>query len=150
FAVALIDGYALIGAYGNDYDENDANFIDDAGAAYIFERQANASWTQIRKLVAYDRSEDANFGKYLDLDKEGLVIGAFRADQSNGSLFEVGTAYASYWNDTMLITGPSEVQSNDLLRFSSTDQNSLEKFGWDVAISGRWAVVGKANKAHQP
>lgn len=149
-AVALIDGYALIGAYGNDYDENAANYIDGAGAAYIFKREANASWTQIRKLVAYDRSEDANFGKYLDLDKEGLLIGAFRADESNGSLFEVGAAYGIYWNDTMLLTGPDQVQSSDLLRFSPADQDNLEKFGWDVALSGRWAVVGKSNETDQP
>ncbi len=150
YAVALTDGYALIGAHENSYDEIGDNFLDASGAAYLFKRQSNGNWNLIRKLVAFDREEDAYFGKFLDIDKLGLMIGAFDADNVSSLQFGVGAAYGAYCNDSLLVWGYDDVTSADLQKITASDQDNFEGFGWDVAISGKWVVIGKSNEPDQP
>ncbi|MCB0851141.1 MAG: FG-GAP repeat protein, partial [Bacteroidetes bacterium] len=149
YSVAITGEYALIGAPENDYDENGGELKDGAGTAYMFKRQPDGKWNQLRKLIALDREEGDHFGKYLDIDNLGLVIGAFDAD--NGfSQFGVGKAYGGRCNDTLIFWGPDNITSSDLLAFSSSDKDNFENFGWDVAISGKWAVIGKSGESNQP
>ena len=148
-AIALTKDYALIGSHEHSLDENGENFLDQAGAAYLFKRQSNNTWTQIRKLVAMDRTADANFGRYLDIDNLGLVIGAFRLDHGTSPL-QAGAAYAAYCNDSLLIWGYDNVTSADLIKFTASDPGNFDDFGWDVAISGKWAVIGKSGESDLP
>lgn len=150
YAVALTDGYALIGAHENSYDETGDNFLDASGAAYLFKRQPTGAWSLIRKLVAFDREAGAYFGKFLDIDNLGLIIGAFDADNSSTLQFGVGAAYGAYCNDSLLVWGYDNVTSADLQKITASDQDNFEAFGLDVAISGKWAVIGKSNEPDQP
>lgn len=145
WSIALTEGYALLGSPNHELDENGANRLDDAGAAYLFERQPNNEWQQIKKLVAFDRPEDSNFGKYLDIDKQGIIIGAFNADHDISPL-RAGYAYAAY-NETMVF---SSLNSSDLQKLVASDASSLQFFGWDVAISGKWAVAGASGELNPP
>lgn len=149
YDVALTDGYALIGAPNHDYDENDENLIDEAGAAYLFKRKPDDQWELVTKLVAPDRSEGSYFGKYLDIDRLGIIIGAFRADLGAFPL-EAGTAYGGRCNDTLIFWGYDNLTSGDLQKIQESDPDNFDFFGWDVAISGEWAVIGKSNESSPP
>jgi hypothetical protein len=137
--------YALIGAYNQDTDASGGNMLQDAGAAYVFKRQPDNTWTEISKLVAPDREAGDNFGKYVDIDETGVVIGAFKKDESFG-LLESGVAYGAY----CAACNFDNLTSAVLRRFAPADQNSFEAFGWDVAISGEWTIIGKSSESDQP
>ena len=145
--LAISGEYALIGADGHDYDASNANFLDEAGAAYLYKRQSNNTWTQVRKLVAFDRTANDHFGKHVDIDEQGLVIGAFHKDGGIGE-FEIGAAYGISCDAA--ICDFENITSSDLKKFVSPDKNSFEHFGWDVSISGQWAVAGKSGESDQP
>ena len=56
FSVAIDGNYAIVGAYFEDHqDANGANFKNNAGSAYIFERDTSGNWSQKPKIVANDR-----------------------------------------------------------------------------------------------
>ncbi len=145
--LALAGEYALIGAHGHDLDEANANPVNEAGAAFLYKRQSDNSYSLIRKLVASVRTPNDQFGKYLDIDNQGLVIGAFHQDQGIG-LFEAGAVYGISCNDA--VCDFDNITSADLVKFTAPDQNNFEHFGWDVAISGNWVLVGKSSESDQP
>ena len=142
---SLGGAYALIGADNQDTDAAGGNSLEDAGAAYIYKRQPDNTYVQVSKLVATDREAGDHFGKYVDIDETGVVIGAFKKDGGVG-LLESGVAYAAY----CAACNFDNLTSAVLRRIVPGDQNSFEAFGWDVAISGRWAVIGKSSEADQP
>ena len=142
-ALDLVGDYALIGAFNHDFNEYGENEMDAAGAAYTFKRNPNGEWILLNKLVAPDRAAGDNFGKYLDLDELGFVIGAMNKNASL-SLFETGSIYGNYCNDTLVFWSYDEIKTADLVKFSPSDQDNFEKFGWDVATSNNWIVVGKS------
>jgi hypothetical protein len=146
-AIAMTEDYALIGADGYDYDEAGANFMDNAGAAFLFKRQPNNQWEQVQQFVAPDRTPADQFGKHVDIDDEALVIGAFHKDQDFAT-FQTGAAYAFHCGDSGCDL--EEATSADLQKLIAPDQNSYETFGWDVAISGTWLACGKSGESDQP
>ena len=89
FDVAITDDYALVGAYGEDEDENGLNTESAAGSAYLFKRQlvgGDFEWNQIQKLVASDRAANNFFGYGVDIYETHAIAGA------NGIL-NAGAAY---------------------------------------------------------
>jgi len=146
-SIAMAGDYALIGADGHGYDENGANFLMTAGAAFLFRKEPNNQWTQIRKFVPSDREAGDQFGKYLDIDDRGLVIGTFRKDGGIG-FFEIGAAYAIGCDD--ISCDFDQITSADFQKLLSPDIDSYENFSWDVAISGDWLVAGKSSESNQP
>ena len=62
-----------------------------AGAAHIFERQSNGSWTQKQKLIASDKQEGDNFGKSVAIYNNYAIVGAPWED-ANGVKY-AGAAY---------------------------------------------------------
>jgi hypothetical protein len=77
------------------------------------------------------------------------VIGAHDADIGISAL-GAGTAYGAYCNDTLLIWGYDNLTSSDLQKISISDPGNFEAFGWDVAVSGKWAVIGKSGENDPP
>ncbi|MEL6670083.1 MAG: FG-GAP repeat protein, partial [Bacteroidota bacterium] len=51
-AVSIDGNYAIVGSPQDDEDPNGNSFISNSGAAYIFERQSNGSWTQVQKITS--------------------------------------------------------------------------------------------------
>ena len=143
--LSLGGSYALIGADNQDTDAAGGNSLTEAGAAYLFKRQPDNTYVQITKLVPADREAGDHFGKYVDIDETGVIIGAFKKGDGIG-LLESGVAYAAY----CAACNFDNLNSSVLRRIVPGDQNSFEAFGWDVAISGQWAVIGKSSESDQP
>ena len=131
-AVAISGKYALIGAAG-DRDKGD-----NAGAAYIFTRSDDSGeWEQRAKLVAYDGSQNDQFGFSVSISGDIAIVGA-PYDDENGQ--ESGSAYiyerSSATNEWVLST-----------KLTTTNGAQNDNFGRSVSINDNRALVGAFQKA---
>jgi len=118
-----IDGdYALIGAYGND-DNGDYS-----GSAYVFKR-SGTTWTEEAKLTASDGAADDYFGRFVSIDGDYALIGAF-ADDDNGA--NSGSAYVFKRSGT---TWTEEA------KLTASDGAADDYFGCSVSVNGDYALL---------
>ena len=66
----------IVGAHFSDTDSSGGNFLNTAGAAYIFEKDLNGDWVLAAKLVADDRSHRARFGFSVSISGDNALVGA--------------------------------------------------------------------------
>ena len=82
-SVALDGDYAVVGAW------RDGRLGPNSGSAYLFVN-ANATWTEVARLVSSDTDDDDRFGVSVALDGDGTLVGAYGRDHvAEGS----GAAY---------------------------------------------------------
>jgi hypothetical protein len=123
--VDLSGDRAIIGA------RNDDEMGEDAGAAYIFERQEDGSWIEVAKLAP--GGSDGRLGTAVSLDGDLAIVGA------PWYLYE-GTAHifqrtpAGGWEEVQLLEAVFEERS------SLFEGNIL--FGSAVHLDGNRALVG--------
>lgn len=146
-AVTIAGDTLVVGAMGEDSratkingDEND-NTARSAGAAYVFVRSGE-SWSQQAYLKPSDIDADDEFGRFLDISGETLVIGArgenssatgVGGDAADDSANSAGAAYVFVRNvDTW--------SQQAYLKASNTAAGA--RFGSSVAVSGDFVVVG--------
>lgn len=145
-SVAISGDYIAVGAAANnggagqDWDSAGGNYKGDAGAVYIFERQ-NGNWGYVKKLTPpnVDSARVAGdiFGGSVGISGNYLIVGAINQDYDSvgGNLISnAGAAYIferrnGVWGYAKKLSAP-------------TDRNSSDLFGYSVAISGDYAIVG--------
>jgi hypothetical protein len=125
FAVAISGNTALVGAQVDD-NENGT----DAGAAYIFDRQA-AGWSQTVKLLPADGGLGDYFADTADLDSDTFIVGSPFHDVLGFA--DAGAAYIYHRSN-----GTWTLQS----KLTASDPRGGDHFGIGVAISGNAAAVG--------
>ncbi len=102
----------------------------DSGSAYVFTR-TGTTWTQQAKLVPSDGAAEDNFGSWVALDDDTLVVGA--AADDDGSAVEAGSAYVfsrtgTVWTEQAKLVAPAP--------------NTGDQFGYGVAVAGDVVAVG--------
>ena len=112
YSVFLKGNTLAIGAYNDDDNGTDS------GSTYIFQRQADGSWTQVNKIIAPDGAETDWFGYSVSTDGNNLIVGAFR-DDDNGN--QSGSAYI-YSLDS---TNVGNLVPNAVADSISVEENSL-------------------------
>jgi hypothetical protein len=135
------DARAAVGAAGRAISGNLQ-----AGEAYIFNASTGA---KLHTLTARnnDGSSDADsldrFGRAIDMNETYTIVGAFSNDTPSsetgmgvGQLKDSGAAYVY---DTQTGAFLRKLVATDGTR---TTQEDWDWFGWDVAISGNFAIVG--------
>ncbi|NEQ39397.1 MAG: LamG domain-containing protein [Okeania sp. SIO3I5] len=125
-SVAISGNFAIVGASHpvvGDYQK---------AAAYIFERQNNGSWQQIKKFQPKDVKEDDYFGSSVAISGDSAIVGAFH--QTIGGIKYVGAAYIFERNQN---NGSWE----KTCKLQSPVQKPYANFGYSVAISGDLAIV---------
>jgi hypothetical protein len=80
--VSISGDRVVVGAYGK---------FNHAGSAYIFERDGEGTWTEVRQLNASDQLPPDSFGFSVSISGENLLIGAPYDSHFNGT--ECGSAY---------------------------------------------------------
>ena len=124
FSVSIDGDYAIVGA--KDEDTASSN----AGAAYIYFRDAGGSWSQQAKLLASNAGFGDRFGYSVSISGDYAIVGAY-AESAGGS--QAGTAYV------FVRSGTSWSQQSKLV---ASDAQASDFFGFSVSISGDYAVVG--------
>ncbi len=140
-AVAISGDYAIICARGEDNDPTGGAYLDGAGAAYIF-KNIDETWTEVQKIVASDRALYDGFGNAVAISGDYAVVGAYAEDHdtTGGAYFlTAGAAYIFKNNEGTW----SEVQ-----KIVASDRGTIDKFGFSVAISGDYTLVGAIGEDH--
>ena len=128
YAVALSESLLVVGAPENDKD---------AGHFYVFSKNERNEWQQVGNVIAPpwgDLGLDA-FGYNVDIDGDQVIVGSYGANlgfQGNAAIWTVDTA-----QDSVIFDGILQQPSGDAFIFGF--------YGFDVSISGNYAVVGAPN-----
>jgi hypothetical protein len=125
-SVAISGNYAIVGAYFED-DAGGAN----SGKAYIFDVTTGALVHTLDNPNAYATSAEDRFGVSVAISGNYVVVGAYAEDDTGSSsgkayIFDVLTGDLVHTLDN---PNPSGTSANDW-------------FGYAVAISGNYAIVG--------
>lgn len=132
-SVAIEGDYALIGAAVKTLGGNGAQ-----GAAYVFVRSGN-NWVQQQRITASDGSANEYFGISVAISGEYALVGVY--NKTVGDNFRQGAAYV------FVRSGSSWTQQQ---RLTASDGAANDRFGYSVAISGEYALVGAyANNSDQ-
>lgn len=134
-SVSISQDLIAVAAYGDSYDANGNNFLNGAGAVYIFKQNTSGLWVLIQKVVATDREVSGAFGCDVDLDGNKLIVGSWGEDGGSGfpNINNSGAAYIFEYN------GSNWVQTQKLV---ANVRAQSDWFGFAVGISGKYAVVG--------
>ena len=129
-SVAISGNYAIVGAHYEDGSGNEYYF---SGAAYIFERDSSGNWTEKTILRASNIGSTDYFGYSVAISGNYAIVGAYSEDDNNDSKRDSGAAYiferiSGNWIETKLLR--------------ASDVVSYAQFGYSVAISGNYAIVG--------
>ncbi|MDQ6479265.1 T9SS type A sorting domain-containing protein [Dyadobacter sp. LHD-138] len=140
-AVSISGDYAIAGAIGDDYDESDANFIDNSGAAYIFKKDQGGinNWGQVKKLVASERTSGSQFGIGLAISGENVIVGApagYIWDASAVYIYSKNSGGTDHWGIQKSLRGAEKTAG------AKVQTSTIEKFGRTVGISDDYAVMG--------
>lgn len=137
FTVSLEGDRALIGAPFEDQDADGNNRQNEAGSAYVFERDANNNWSQVAKLVADDRSPSDNFGLSVSISGNYAIIGAPLEDEDPNQANFTRSAGSAYFFER-----DNSGNWNQQQKVVASDRSVRDRFGSSVAINGPHAVVG--------
>ncbi len=126
--LSINGNYAVIGAMNEDEDENGSNTISNAGAAYIFERDTNGTWSEIQKIVDSDREQGAYFGWSIALDGDHLVVGSNQDNEFRGAVYVFEKCGNDIWNQVEKLTASNSLNG--------------DQFGYDLDIDGNRIIIG--------
>ena len=125
-SVDLSGDYAIIGAIGNDEKKPGA------GAAYIYQHDAQSGWQFQAKLTASNGETQDQFGNAVALDGSDVVVGALMQ-------FSSGKGAAYHFRRT-------NDQWIEQRIFTASDANADDRFGNAVALENGVAVIGARYK----
>ncbi|MFZ1699379.1 MAG: hypothetical protein WBO10_08520 [Pyrinomonadaceae bacterium] len=116
-SVGISGDTVIVGSYADDSAR---------GSAYVFKRNGTV-WSQEQKLTAADGSPDDEFGWSVDINGDSLAVGAYRNSGGTGAAY-VFTRAGTVWSQQQKLT--------------ANDGQSLDQFGYSVAISGDSIISG--------
>ena len=100
-SVSISGDRALVGA-----SNSDPGGTSNAGAAYVFTRASNGTWTEEAKLVASDKKSGDYFGISVSLSGDRALVGAYTSDP--GGTSEAGAAYVfDFATPTITVSFPT-------------------------------------------
>lgn len=132
-AVAISGDYMVVGAFQDNPTSSGSS--SGYGAAYVFGRDGEGSWSQVDKLVAADASAYDHFGWSVAISGTIVVIGT-PGDEPTGAGTEYGGTGAAYVFGQNI--DGSWTQKDKL----TADDSTAYRFGISVAIDGGIVVVG--------
>lgn len=136
-SVAISDKYAIVGAHAQTYTYNTGEQVEWSGAVYIYEKDENGIWKEIQKLHSPEKNEEDFFGYSLDISEETLLVGGWGSKEDAG-----GNNYKKRAGAAYIYTPASNGYWQNTQKLVSNDRESGDYFGWSVAISGPYALVG--------
>ena len=130
-SVAVSGEIAVVGASNEGF----ASGTFGPGAAYVFQRNQGGAdnWGEVKKLTASDAQDNDHVGWSVAVSGDIAIVGAFNEDSAAHA---AGAAYV-FQRDQ----GGAE-NWGLVKKLIASDAQSLDAFGWSVALSGHIAVVG--------
>ena len=126
-SVAISGDYAIVGA-----SQEDDAVGTSSGKAYIYNATTGALAHTLNNPNAYSATDDDRFSNSMAISGDYAIVGAYQEDDAGGS----GSGKAYIFNVTTGVL----VHTLDNPNAYGTSANDL--FGFSVAISGDYAIVG--------
>ncbi|WP_298609480.1 FG-GAP repeat protein, partial [uncultured Spirosoma sp.] len=141
WSVSISGSLIVVAASREEEDALGSNTLAGAGSAYVFsQNQGGANnWGQVKKIVAYDRGANDQFGWSVGISGSLIVVGAYTdgQDASGGNtLTDAGSAYVFSQNQ-----GGTD-SWGQTQKVVLSDYIGRQNYGYSVAIDGDYAVVG--------
>jgi len=121
-AVAIYANTLAIGSKGTTLN---------SGYAYIFNRNADGTWTESQQLIPTTTVSDARFGEYLDMQNDETIIVGARGD----GVLDTGSVYLFAKDRTSGAWSQKQ-------KLTPSDGTPDQQFGEGVAISGNRVITG--------
>lgn len=135
YSVSISGKYIVVGAPYEDEDLTGGNSMTDAGSAYVF-KESGGTWIQIKKLIATDRSIDANFGIAVDNTIDDIIVGAFKESKdASGTNLIIGTGAAYIYSNN----SDAWTQTQKIV---ASDRQDGGYFGRSVSLFNKSAIIG--------
>lgn len=119
WAVAINGDFITIGAAGEDTNGTDS------GSAYLFRKYSDTNITQISKMQSQDIATSDNFGDFLAMNGNYIIVGAYAEDTGGNSagsayLFDIEAIDRPYiYNNKTDITHNEEFQNSSIYSFDA-------------------------------
>ncbi len=138
-AVAMYGEWAVVGAPGNDYDENGLNYVDNTGTAYILKYNSSTeTWAEHQKIVASDREYSDGFGLSLAIEGNTMLVGApYEGQNSETGQSDFGAVYVFELNET---SGYWE----EFQKLRASDYSVDDNFGVSISIFSNYLAIGNS------
>lgn len=154
-SVDIYNDIIAIGAYNDDIGTQT-----NQGSAYLFQRNTNGTWSQLKKVFSSNGQSNDNFGQAVAINNDYLVVGAPSSDV--GASTNQGTVYVYYrnsstssWNEehkinilngqsNQYIGGSLCVEGNNILFGGRNDSKSSNNLGVAYYYSlkgGEWTYI---------
>ncbi len=146
-AVAVHDGVVVVGAPAEDGGSGSTVEAPDearsnAGAAYVFERDADGVWVQTAYLKARFASGSDRFGSAVAVYDGAVAVAAPDDDLRAGSTLEGSAGYAGDAGGVYVYRrGPDGAFAAEAY-LKASNAESYDHFGASLAMHGTWLVVG--------
>ena len=131
-SVAVDGNTVVIGSPGEDFY---------SGAAYVFTKDLMGIWSAVR-LTASDRANADSFGRWVAVDGDFVVVGAWLDDDGgtdSGSVY-VFTKPSGGWGTWATLSTSSKAELT--AKLTASDAAADDHFGWSVSVDGDNVVVG--------
>jgi hypothetical protein len=128
YSVAISGSYIVVGAYGDDGAGNSKTF---SGAVYAFKINGDDTIALLGTLRPDPEQTNEEFGASVAISGGYIIVGARR---DSNSAYRSGAAYV------FKINGDDTIALLEKLKPDGLDAS--DEFGWSVAISGSYMVVG--------
>ncbi len=146
-SVAIHKNIIVVGAQKHDFDENGADSIKDAGAAYVFARDEGGTnnWGFIKKIVGSGingRLENDEFGYSVSVSQDVIIVGASGQDYDENGATQVNNTGAVF----VFLKDAGGLNNWGLVKkLVGSGTNGRERndgFGVSVSISNNTIVSG--------
>lgn len=137
-SVSIFENKLIVGAVYNDDFNNPEN--EGIGSAYIFEKQNNDIWTQVKKLETSKDILENYFGCSVDIKGNYAIVGARKSDfdengnakiyNGSGAAYIFKRNYSGNWEEMQKIVA------------GDRNDDAFKSFGESVSIFDNYAVIG--------
>jgi FG-GAP repeat len=134
-SVAICGDNIIAGSWGADYDGMNANRMEAAGAAYIFERKG-ILWSQTQKIAAEDRSPFDEFGYSVGISGNYAVVGARRVTYNKND-----DKIDDYTGNAYVFKRGGDGKWVQQMKINPDDRTKEDNLGNAVGISGDYLIV---------
>ena len=124
------DGTTLAVAAAHHDNPTGSSTQGDAGAAYIFDKAQNGTWSQTQKIYPSDGAANEHFGYGIDISGDGTVVAVGQSSADGVAINQSGLG-AVY----VYVKSGGAWSATQTQKIVSTDNASGDAFGHDVALS---------------
>lgn len=151
-AVAISGDTIVVGALfeqssglGVGADQNN-NLANQAGAAYVFQRQGGI-WTQQAYIKPLNTGAGDRFGVSVSIDGDSIAVGAYNEDSNATGINGNGFNNSATNSGAAYVFVRSGVSWSQQAYVKATNTEAQDEFGLSVALHGDTLVVGAHREA---